>query len=318
MPLRLIFMGTPEFSVPTLAALHEAGHDIVVVYTREPKPSGRGMKLQPSPVEAEARRRGISVLTPKTLRTPNAVEEFERHNAHAAVVVAYGLILPKAVLETPKHGCYNLHASLLPHWRGAAPINRAIMNGDVRSGVMVMKMDEGLDTGAVALTNRAHVVAITNKMTAGDLHDRLAVLGAKNMVWAMNALDRGVLHFKKQPDIHLPYATKIDKAEARINWDQSRGDVLRHINGLSPFPGAWSETTIEGEQIRVKVLRCSLVPGPRRKSLPAPGTVLDDCLAIACSNGTIRITELQRAGKAPMGAEEFLHGTPLKPGARFS
>jgi methionyl-tRNA formyltransferase len=318
MPLRLIFMGTPDFAVPTLRALHDQGQEIVAVYTRAPKPSGRGLKLQPTPVEMEARRFGIPVLTPKTLRTPEALEEFQRFEAHAAVVVAYGLILPRAILDAPKCGCFNLHASLLPHWRGAAPINRAIMAGDEKSGVMVMKMDEGLDTGEVAITNRRQVVRITNKMSAGDLHDKLAALGAGNMAWAMGQLERGKLEFKKQEDQKLPYATKIEKAEALINWDQKRLTVLRHINGLSPFPGAWSEVRAEGESIRLKILRCSLLPGKPRKSLPTAGTVLDDHLAIACGDGAIRILELQRAGKAPMRAEDFLRGTPLKPPMRLA
>src|ERR1700748_218215 len=209
MPLRLIFMGTPEFSVPTLLELAAHGHDIAAVYTRARKPAGRrGLTLQPTPVEEAARRLGIPVLTPKTLKTPEALEEFRAHGADAAVVVAYGMILPQAILDAPKLGCYNLHASLLPRWRGAAPINRAIMADDAESGVMVMKMDVGLDTGDVAMTGR---LTITDAMTAADLHDALAPLGADLMVRAMGALERGTLQFTKQGDQGVTYATKIDK-----------------------------------------------------------------------------------------------------------
>jgi methionyl-tRNA formyltransferase len=310
MPLRLIFMGTPEFSVPTLVELAAHGHEIVAVYTRAPKPGGRGMKLQPTPVELEARRLGIPVATPKTLKTPQALDEFRAHGADAAVVVAYGMILPQAILDAPKLGCYNLHASLLPRWRGAAPINRAIMAGDDETGVMVMKMDAGLDTGDVAMAER---IAISGQMTASDLHDALARLGADLMVRAMAALERGALQLKVQSEDGVTYAAKIDKAEARIDWSKPAQAVLRHIHGLSPFPGAWSEISGDGERARIKILRCELASGSG-----APGAVLDDRLAIACGEGAIRITELQRAGKASMKATEFLRGTPLKPPARLS
>jgi methionyl-tRNA formyltransferase len=309
MPLRLIFMGTPEFAVPTLLELVAHGHQIAAVYTRAAKPGGRGMKLQPTPVEQEARRLGIAVLTPRTLKTPEALEEFRAHAADAAVVVAYGMILPQAILEAPKLGCFNLHASLLPRWRGAAPINRAIMAGDTETGVMVMKMDAGLDTGDVAMAER---VAITDQMTAADLHDALAPLGADLMVRAMAALEKGALQLKKQGDDGATYAAKIEKAEARIDWNKPARAVLRHVHGLSPFPGAWSEIGGEGDAARVKILRCELAEG----SGPA-GHVLDDRLTIACGEGAIRIIELQRAGKAPMKAADFLRGTPLKPPARF-
>src|SRR5246500_518403 len=238
MPLRLIFMGTPEFSVPTLVELAAHGHEIAAVYTRAPKPGGRGMKLQPTPVEVEARRLGIPVATPKTLKTPVALAEFAAHEADAAVVVAYGMILPQAILDAPKLGCFNLHASLLPRWRGAAPISRAIMAGDAETGVMVMKMDVGLDTGDVAMVER---ITISDKMTASDLHDALARLGADLMVRAMGALERGGLQLTKQSEAGVTYAAKIEKAEARIDWKQPAHAVLRHIHGLSPFPGAWCE-----------------------------------------------------------------------------
>jgi methionyl-tRNA formyltransferase len=310
MPLRLIFMGTPDFAVPTLLELVAHGHELAAVYTRAAKPAGRGMKLQPTPVEQQARRLGIPVLTPATLQPPEAEAIFRSHDADAAVVVAYGMILPKTILDIPKLGCFNLHASLLPRWRGAAPINRAIMEGDTETGVMVMKMDAGLDTGDVAL---AECMAITDSMTAADLHDALAPLGADLMVRAMGALERGKLQLTRQGDESVSYATKIEKAEGRIGWNKSARAVLRHIHGLSPFPGAWCEIPIEGEQVRVKILRCEIADGSG-----AAGEVLDDRLTVACKEGAIRIIELQRAGKQPMKAEEFLRGTPLKPPARLS
>lgn len=311
MPLRLIFMGTPDFAVPTLLELVAHGHEVVAVYTRAPKPGGRrGLQLQPTPVEQEARRLGIPVLTPKTLRTAEALDEFRAHDADAAVVVAYGMILPQAILDAPPLGCFNLHASLLPRWRGAAPINRAIMAGDAESGVMVMKMDVGLDTGDVAMAER---LAISDNMTASDLHDALAPLGADLMVRAMGALQRGGLQLRKQSEDGVTYAAKIEKAEARIDWSKPAHVVLRHIHGLSPFPGAWCELAGEGEAVRLKILRCELAKGTG-----APGEVLDDRLAVACGEGAIRLLELQRAGKAPMKAVDFLRGTPLKPGARVS
>lgn len=306
MPLRLIFMGTPDFSVPTLLELVAHGHEIAAVYTRAPKPGGRrGLQLQPTPVEEAARRLGIPVLTPKTLKTQEALDEFSAFDADAAVVVAYGMILPQAILDAPKLGCYNLHASLLPRWRGAAPINRAIMAGDAESGVMVMRMDVGLDTGDVAMAER---LPITDTMTAADLHDRLSRLGADLMVRAMAALARGGLQLKMQSEDDVTYAAKIDKAEARIDWTKPAHAVLRHIHGLSPFPGAWAEL----ERARVKILRCELAKGAG-----APGEVLDDQLTIACGDGAIRIVELQREGKGRMQAADFLRGVPVKPPMRF-
>jgi methionyl-tRNA formyltransferase len=310
MPLRLIFMGTPEFAVPTLLELVAHGHEIAAVYTRAAKPAGRGMKLQLSPVEQEARRLGIPVVTPSILKTPEALEEFRAHGADAAVVVAYGMILPQAILDAPKLGCFNLHASLLPRWRGAAPINRAIMAGDAETGVMVMKMDVGLDTGDVAMAER---LAITDAMTASDLHDALSPLGGDLMVRAMGALERGMLQLTPQSGDGVTYAAKIDKAEARIDWNKPAFKVLRHIHGLSPFPGAWCEMPLEGAAQRVKILRCEIAGGSGE-----PGVVLDDRLTIACEQGALRLLELQRAGKQPMKAEEFLRGTPVKPPARLT
>jgi methionyl-tRNA formyltransferase len=304
-------MGTPDFAVPTLLELAAHGHEIVAVYTRAPKPGGRrGLQLQPTPVEREARRLGIPVLTPATLKTPQALEAFRGHGADAVVVVAYGMILPQAILDAPPLGCFNLHASLLPRWRGAAPINRAIMAGDAETGVMVMKMDVGLDTGDVAMAER---LAITDAMTASDLHDRLARLGADLMVRAMAALGRGALTLTQQAAEGVTYAAKIDKAEARIDWTRPAHAVLRHIHGLSPFPGAWSELQVEDAPVRVKILRCEQVEGAG-----SPGTVLHDHLTVACGDGALRIVELQRSGKAPMQAGEFLRGTPLRAGARFA
>jgi methionyl-tRNA formyltransferase len=268
------------------------------------------MKLQPSPVEQEARRLGLTVVTPSTLKTPEALAQFREHQADAAVVVAYGMILPQAILDTPKFGCFNLHASLLPRWRGAAPINRAIMAGDRESGVMVMQMAAGLDTGEIAMAART---AVSDAITAGDLHDVLARLGSGLMGRAMAALQRGELRLTPQSEAGASYAAKIDKAEARIDWNRPARAVLRHCHGLSPFPGAWCEIPIEGAPVRVKILRCALI-----EQSGVPGELLDDHLAIGCQQGGIRILQLQRAGKAPMQADEFLRGTPLRSPLRLS
>jgi methionyl-tRNA formyltransferase len=305
MPLRLVFMGTPDFAVPTLTELAGAGHEIAAVYTRAPKPAGRGMELQETPVARQAARLGLPVLTPKTLKTEDAQDAFRAHGADAAIVVAYGLILPKVVLEAPQLGCFNLHASLLPRWRGAAPINRAVMAGDAESGVTLMKMDEGLDTGEVAMMER---VPIAPDMTAGELHDRLAAIGADLMLRGIGALERGALQFVRQPDEGVTYASKIEKGETRIDWSRPWNEVLNHIRGLSPFPGAWCEM----QGARVKILRATKGEGGG-----APGMVLDDRLAVACGAGAIRILDLQRAGRQLMKAEEFLRGTPLARGARL-
>ena len=310
MALRLVFMGTPDFAVPTLLELVGRGHDVAAVYTRAPKPAGRGMKMQATPVEQQARRLGIPVLTPSSLKTPEAEAEFRAYNADAAVVVAYGMILPKNILDAVPLGCFNLHASLLPRWRGAAPINRAIMAGDKESGVMVMKMDAGLDTGDVAMAER---LPITDAMTAHDLHDALAPLGADLMVRAIGALERGRLQLTKQSEEGLTYAAKIDKQEAKIDWSKSAHEVLRHCHGLSPFPGAWFEIALDGEPVRIKVLRCEIAKGSG-----VPGELLDEHLTIACGEGATRILELQRAGKPPMKADAFLNGTPLKPPLRVN
>lgn len=302
MSLRLIFMGTPDFAVPTLVALIAAGHEIVAVYTRAPKPAGRGMDVQVTPVEREARKHGLPVFTPKTLRDEAAQLEFRAHNADAAVVVAYGLILPKAVLEAPRLGCFNVHASLLPRWRGAAPINRAVMAGDKESGVTIMQMDEGLDTGAMAMREP---LPIAPDLTAGELHDALAQQGARLMPVTLAAAERGGLTLTPQPDEGVTYAPKISKSESRIDWSKPAAEVHNHSRGLSPFPGAWFE--LDG--VRVKTLRTTLAEGSG-----TPGTTLDDKLTVACGDGAIRLVQIQRAGKQPMEAADFLRGTPVKPG----
>jgi methionyl-tRNA formyltransferase len=303
--MRLIFMGTPDFAVPTLLEVIGRDHEVAAVYTRAPKPAGRGMELQVTPVEREARRFGIPVLTPKTLRTDEALEAFRAHKADAAVVVAYGLILPVPILEAVPLGCFNLHASLLPRWRGAAPINRAIMAGDADSGVMVMRMAEGLDTGPVAMAERLPIGA---DMTAGELHDALAPLGADLMVRALGALERGTLQLTPQREEGVTYAAKIGKGETRIAWAKPWKAVHDHCRGLSPFPGAWFE--LPGAQpARIKVLRTT-----RSEGAGVPGTVLDDNLTIACAEGAVRLLEIQRAGKQPMKAGDFLRGTAVASG----
>jgi methionyl-tRNA formyltransferase len=304
LPLRLVFMGTPDFAVPTLLELVGAGHEVVAVYTRAPQPAGRGMELRESPVAREAKKFGLPVLTPNTLRTDDAVGAVRAHGADAAVVVAYGMILPKPILEAFPLGCFNLHASLLPRWRGAAPIQRAIMAGDRESGVTVMKMEEGLDTGPIGMAER---VLIGPDATAGELHDTLAQRGAKLMVIAMAALERGTLQLTPQPADGVTYAAKIEKSETRIDWQAPWQKVHDHCRGLSPFPGAWFELTGVG---RVKVLRTTKGDGSGK-----PGQVLDDQLTIACGEGALRLMELQRAGRQPMSAEAFLRGTPVAAGS---
>jgi methionyl-tRNA formyltransferase len=302
--LRLIFMGTPDFAVPTFLDIVGRGHEVVAVYTRAPQPAGRGMELRPSPVEQAARGFSLNVLTPATLRTSEAQEIFSRHNADAAVVVAYGMILPKPILEGVPLGCFNLHASLLPRWRGAAPINRAVMAGDAESGVMAMQMDEGLDTGPIALSEH---VAIGPDMTAGELHNALAPIGADLMGRALGALERGALALTPQPANGVTYAAKIANQETRIDWRKPWKAVHDHIRGLSPFPGAWCELP---DGARAKVLRTT-----KGEGAGAPGTVLDDKLTIACAEGAVRILELQRASKQVMKAADFLRGSPIAAGA---
>ena len=300
MALRLVFMGTPDFAVPTLVEIVGGGRDVVAVYTRPPQPAGRGMELRGSPVAREAERFGIPIFTPKTLRDGDAAAAMRAHRADAAVIIAYGLILPKPILEAFALGCFNLHASLLPRWRGAAPIQRAIIAGDKETGVMVMKMEEGLDTGPIAMVER---VPIGPDTTAGELHDTLARLGADLTLRALAALEKDALQLTPQSAEGVTYANKIEKSETHIDWTRPWQRVHDHCRGLSPFPGAWFELAGAG---RVKVLRTTKGIGDGK-----PGQVLDDELTIACGEGAVRILALQRAGRQPMSAEEFLRGTPV-------
>lgn len=311
MSLRIIFMGTPEFSVPTLRLLVDAGHRIVAVYTQPPRPGGRrGLDLQKSPVHQAAELLGLPVFTPVNFKDPEERERFRALNADVGVVVAYGLLLPEAILNGTRDGCYNGHASLLPRWRGAAPIQRAIMAGDAKTGMMVMKMDKGLDTGAVALTRE---VEIGPNMTAGELHDRLMLVGAKAMAEAMVKLEMNDLPLTPQPEEGVLYAAKIDKAETRIDFARNARDVHNHIRGLAPFPGAWFELAIGGKPERVKVLASELAEGQG-----ASGELLKDDLVVACGSGAVRLTRLQKAGGKPLAADDFLRGTPLAAGTRLS
>lgn len=312
MSLRLIFMGTPDFSVPTLQALAAAGHQIVAVYSQPPRPAGRrGLELTKSPVHQAAEALGIEVRTPKSLKGEDEQRAFADLRADAAIVVAYGLLLPKAILEGTRLGAFNGHASLLPRWRGAAPIQRAIMAGDRETGMMVMKMDEGLDTGPVAMAEKC---TIGSDMTAGELHDAMKEIGAKLMVRAMAALEAGTLSLMAQSEDGATYAKKILKDETRVDWAQKAETVHNHIRGLAPFPGAWCEMPFGGKGERVKLLRSTL----RNNASGAAGTVLDDALTIACSDGAVRLTQLQRAGGKPMEARDFLRGAKLERGTRLS
>jgi len=294
--MRVVFMGTPEFSVPVLEALVDAGHEVVCVYSQPPRPAGRGKKLRASPVQARAEALGLDVRHPLNFKSDEARADFAALQADVAVVVAYGLILPQAILDAPKRGCLNIHASLLPRWRGAAPIHRAIMAGDAETGVCVMQMEAGLDTGPVLL--RAQT-SIAREETTGTLHDRLSDMGAAAIVKALAQLDE--LEPQVQSDDGVTYAAKIDKAEARIDWTRSAIEVDRQIRGLSPFPGAWCD--VAGE--RVKLLQSSVVEG----SGPA-GTVLRD-FTIACGDGAVQILRLQRAGKSAMDANVALQGLEM-------
>lgn len=310
MSLKIVFMGTPDFSVPALEAIHAAGHDVLAVYSQPPRPAGRGMAERPSPVHAKAAALGIPVRTPRALRDADQQTLFADLRADAAVVIAYGLILPMPILAAPRLGCFNVHASALPRWRGAAPIQRAIMAGDTETAVMVMRMEEGLDTGPVGMTKR---VPIGPDMTAGELHDVLASRGAELIVRALAALENGTFVPVPQPDEGVTYAAKIDKKEAEIDFARPAAEVHNHIRGLSPFPGAWFETAPPGgKPERIKVLRSTLGDGRGQ-----PGEVLDDRLTIACGEGAVRLAEIQRAGKRAMTAEEFLRGFTLPRGTRL-
>jgi methionyl-tRNA formyltransferase len=304
-------MGTPDFSVPTLGAIHEAGHEVVAVYSQPPRAAGRrGLELTPSPVQREAERLGIPVYTPLSLKGEAEQSAFHAHNADVAVVVAYGLLLPKAILEAPQFGCLNGHASLLPRWRGAAPIQRAIMAGDRETGMMVMRMQLGLDTGPVALVEK---MPIDPDMTAGELHDRLMAVSAALMVQALEKLERSRLTFTPQQTDGMTYARKIDKAETRIDWHAASTAVHNHIRGLSPFPGAWCEVVIGERTERMKLLGSIQVEGSG-----AAGELLDDEFTVACGTGAVRLIEVQKAGGKPIAAAQFLHGARLEKGMKLS
>ena len=310
MSLRIVFMGTPDFSVPTLRALHRAGHDIVCCYTQPPRPAGRrGLELKPSPVQTAAETLGIEVRHPVTLKAAQDQQDFTDLKADVAVVVAYGLLLPSPILDAPQHGCFNGHASLLPRWRGAAPIQRAVMAGDDETGVMIMKMDIGLDTGPVALTVRTD---ITSGKTAGSLHDELSQLGADLMVQAMAGLENGTLELTEQSENGVEYAAKISKAETRIDWNKPAVEVQRHIMGLSPFPGAWCEMELGGKLQRVKILQAQ-----SNSATGAVGEVLTDDLTVGCADGSVQLTHLQKAGSKAMSADEFLLGNMLQIGTQL-
>jgi methionyl-tRNA formyltransferase len=307
--LRIVFMGTPDFAVPALKALAAAGHAIVAAYSQPPRPAGRGMAERKLPVQLAAEAMGVPVLTPASLRGDAEQAIFSAHRADIAVVAAYGLILPPAILAAPGSGCWNIHASLLPRWRGAAPIQRAILAGDDRTGISIMKMEAGLDTGPVALMKE---IKIGENETAGQLHDRLAALGAQLIVEAVGLIESGRIEPRPQSPKGVTYAAKIDKAEARIDWRRPAGEVHNHIRGLSPFPGAWFETG-DGKSERIKVLASELATGNG-----APGTVLDDRLTVACGDGAVRLTRLQRAGRLAQDAAEFLRGARITAGSRLA
>jgi methionyl-tRNA formyltransferase len=296
-------MGTPDFAVASLKALLEAGHDIPVVYSQPPRPAGRGHAERSSPVHRFASSKGIEVRTPYAFKRPSELDLFRDIKADAAVVVAYGLILPRAILKGTKRGCYNVHASLLPRWRGAAPIQRAIMAGDVETGVTIMQMEEGLDTGPRCMMER---VPITPETTAGRLHNELAALGGRMIVQAMS---RTPLLCAPQPAEGVTYAKKITKAETKIDFTRDAASVRNHIHGLSPFPGAWFMLG----NTRIKVLQCEAIDGSGE-----PGAVIDDRLAIACGSGAIRLVNVQREGKGSMDAQEFLRGFAVSPGTKVA
>lgn len=301
--MRIIFMGTPDFSVPVLDALVEAGHDIAAVYCQPPRPAGRGKKDRPTPVHARAEALGLEVRHPVSLKSDGEKAAFAALNADVAVVVAYGLILPQVILDAPAQGCLNIHASLLPRWRGAAPIHRAIMSGDAETGICIMQMEAGLDTGPVLMRQ---VTDIGPHETTAQLHDRLSGMGADLIVEALNQLPDLVP--EPQPDEGVTYATKIDKSEARVDWTRPAVEIDRQIRGLSPFPGAWTE--IGGE--RVKLLASRQTDGQG-----SAGEVLNDTLRIACGEGAIDLLRLQRAGKGAQDAEVFLRGWPVAAGSHL-
>ncbi|MGI8570331.1 MAG: methionyl-tRNA formyltransferase [Methylocella sp.] len=305
--MRIVFMGTPEFAVPVLAGIINEGHIATAVYTSAPQPGGpRGLEPMPSSVHVAARRFGIEVVTPKMLRSGEAAATLRGFKPDVVVAAAYGLILPRVILDVPPRGCLNLHASLLPRWRGAAPIERAIMAGDLETGVMVMRMEEGLDTGPVALAER---IAIGPDANAGEIHSKLALIGAGLMNRVLAMLEHGGLAFTPQAEAGVTYAHKIDKAEARIDWRKPASEIHNLIRGLAPFPGAFFEAGLGKRLERVKVFRTRIAEGAGM-----PGRALDDCLTIACGDGALRVLEVQRSGKAPMPAGDFLRGARISKG----
>lgn len=306
MALKIVFMGTPVFAVPVLDAILGAGHHVVAVYSQPPRRSGRGLNEQPSPVHRAADAKGLTVLTPLNFKGDADRALFAAHNADVAVVVAYGLILPETVLAAPRLGCFNVHASKLPRWRGAAPIQRAIMAGDKATAVMVMRMERGLDTGPICLESE---VGIEENTTAGQLSDVLSQLGAGLMVEALSALEGKRLNCTPQDSVGITYAAKIDKAETRIDFGRNGHQVADHIRGLSPAPGAWFEFDQDGRRERVKVLSAIAVEGAGK-----PGSVIDDQLTIACGAGAVRLLQLQRAGKKLANTAEFLRGFKISTG----
>ncbi len=305
-PLRLAFMGSPEFSLPTLHTLIDAGHDVICVYAQPPKPAGRGHKETPCPVHAEAIRLGIDARTPKTLRDPEEQAAFQKLDLDCAIVVAYGLILPQEVLDAPRLGCLNVHASLLPRWRGAAPIQRAIMEGDAETGVGIMKMDAGLDTGDVLAEART---PIADDETASTLHDRLAVMGAELLAKTLPAYAAGELSPTPQPEDGITYAHKLERGEGRLDFDKPAAELERAIRALNPWPGTWFEHNGE----RIKVAAAGIDPS----ASGAPGTVIDDGLTIACREGGLRPLKLQRPGKSMTDTGAFLRGYALPAGTRL-
>ncbi len=308
-PLRLAFMGTPDFALPALEALAEAKHDIAAVYTQPPRPAGRGQKFRPSPVQALAEARGWPLRTLKTLRTEAAARAFADLGLDAAVVAAYGLILPPAILSAPRFGCLNIHASLLPRWRGAAPIQRAILAGDQKTGITIMQMDEGLDTGAILLQESLAIGPDTN---AQQLHDALAELGGRLIVEALAGLARGRLEAQPQPAFGVTYAEKLEKSEGRLDWSEPAAELDRRVRAFTPWPGAFFEIEHDGRAERVKVL--AAIPLPQGGQ---PGAVLDQAPTIACGAGALRLLQVQRAGRAAMSAEAFLRGFDLPTGSRL-
>jgi methionyl-tRNA formyltransferase len=308
--MRIIFMGTPDFAVPTLGAILAAGHEVAAAYTRPPRAAGRGMSPRKSPIQLFAEANGLPVITPGRLKDIDEQARFRALNADAAVVVAYGLILPQSVLDATRHGAFNLHASALPRWRGAAPIERAIIAGDAETGVSIMRVDEGLDTGPICL---AKSVAMGEDMTAGELHDELARLGAVLMVRALAALEQGRLDCRPQDGEGATYARKIEASDTRIDWSLPAREVHNLIRGLSPRPGAWFEVELNGNRERIRALHSILAEGKGR-----PGTLLDDQFTIACGEGSIRLLQVQRAGKRPMPVAEFRRGAELPVGSALA